>query len=128
MNSNQDCDILQTLHDLGHAVAVTQHHDAVTGTEKQYVTEDYHRRLDKGVQDFLHCASQIDIGIGRYNCPLLNISQCDATENKKSFYVSVYNPISRNRSSVIRLPITYLGEAIVTLKVRNPLILFPVSK
>ena len=30
-------------------MAVTQHHDAVTGTEKQHVADDYHRRLDIGV-------------------------------------------------------------------------------
>ena len=100
--------------------AVTQHHDAVTGTEKQYVTEDYHIRLDNSVQNFLDCASeQANIEIGQYNCPLLNISQCDATENKKSFYISVYNPLPRNRSWVIRVPITYHGQATVSLRVQK---------
>jgi hypothetical protein len=30
------------------AVALTQHHDAITGTEKQEVSRDYHRRLHAG--------------------------------------------------------------------------------
>ena len=107
---------MDTLDALGYAVAVAQHHDAITGTEKQYVAEDYHYRLDKGVQEFLHCASDEKLGeIGQYNCPLLNISQCDATENQNTFRVSVYNPLSRIRSSVIRLPISTDGEAKVSV-------------
>lgn len=111
---------MEALENLGQAVAVTQHHDAVTGTEKQYVTEDYHIRLDKSVQNFLDCASeQNNMKIGRYNCPLLNISQCDATENRQSFYVSVYNPLPRTRSWVMRLPITYHAHATVYLRVQK---------
>lgn len=34
------------------AMAVAQHHDAVSGTEKQHVANDYARRLAKGWQ---HC-------------------------------------------------------------------------
>ena len=106
-DESASCDVSEDLDALSHAVSVAQHHDAVTGTEKQYVTEDYHYRLDKGVQDFLSCAYETsEIPIGQYNCPLLNISQCDATENLSNFYVSIYNPLSRNRSVVIRLPIT----------------------
>ena len=105
---SSSCDVNEALDALSHAVSVAQHHDAVTGTEKQYVTEDYHYRLDKGVQDFLGCAHEttdMTIQIGQYNCPLLNISQCDLTENHRNFHVSVYNSLTRNRSTVIRLPI-----------------------
>ena len=118
--TSSDCNIKDTLEDLGHAIAVTQHHDAVTGTEKQYVTEDYHLRLDKSVQNFLGCAAEehnLISEVGKYNCPLLNISQCDATENKKIFYVSVYNSLSRKRSWAVRLPITFNESAVVSRKV-----------
>lgn len=33
---------------LEEAVSLTQHHDAITGTEKQHVANDYHQRLSKG--------------------------------------------------------------------------------
>ena len=99
------CDVRGNLEALSHAVALLQHHDAVTGTEKQYVAEDYHYRLDKAVRDFMYCASKQDIGIGHYYCPFLNISQCNASENSSTFTVSVYNPLARIRSAVVRIPI-----------------------
>lgn len=33
------------------AMGIMQHHDAVTGTEKQHVAEDYALLLHKGVQE-----------------------------------------------------------------------------
>ena len=119
---SSSCDVNEALDALSHAVSVAQHHDAVTGTEKQYVTEDYHYRLDKGVQDFLGCAHEttdMTIQIGQYNCPLLNISQCDLTENHRNFHVSVYNPLTRNRSTVIRLPILDYNHPMV-LRIVSP--------
>lgn len=39
------------LDSLREAVGIMQHHDAVTGTEKQHVAEDYARTLAKGLED-----------------------------------------------------------------------------
>ena len=38
---------------LEEAVSVLQHHDSITGTEKQHVTDDYHKRLAKGKAEWL---------------------------------------------------------------------------
>lgn len=66
---------------LEEAVSLTQHHDAVTGTEKQHVANDYHRRLHRGacaVQNHAHvthtilhaphackCCSYVPLGLSR---------------------------------------------------------------
>ena len=64
------------------AVAVNQHHDAVTGTAKQHVTDDYALRLHRGMQA---CRSVMSEGLQEdlnsncsfdSSCSLLNISQC----------------------------------------------------
>ncbi|KAG4396057.1 hypothetical protein AAZX31_19G092000 [Glycine max] len=49
---------------LADALAIAQHHDAVTGTEKQHVANDYSKQLS----------------IGYKKCPLLNINCCPASE------------------------------------------------
>ena len=40
---------------LEEAVSLLQHHDAITGTEKQHVTDDYHVRLARGAVSSVCC-------------------------------------------------------------------------
>merc|ERR1719189_3554607 len=80
------------------AVAVNQHHDAVTGTAKQHVTDDYALRLHTGMEACRNVMAEglrADLGTScdlSHHCPLLNISQCAFTESRSSFTVLVYNP------------------------------------
>jgi lysosomal alpha-mannosidase len=36
-------------HSTGDAMGIVQHHDAITGTEKQHVANDYALRLSQGI-------------------------------------------------------------------------------
>lgn len=95
-------------------MAVTQHHDAVTGTEKQHVADDYHRRLDIGVVEcHKTMASQFKKELPLNGeelpditfCKLLNTSACDVTENSNRFVVNVYNSLAKSTNRYIRLPV-----------------------
>ena len=42
-------------------------------------------------------------------CPMLNITQCEFSENSEKFVVNVYNPLARPMVKFVRLPITSPG-------------------
>uniref|UniRef100_A0A4W5MNW7 Alpha-mannosidase n=1 Tax=Hucho hucho TaxID=62062 RepID=A0A4W5MNW7_9TELE len=92
------------------AVAVAQHHDAVSGTEKQHVANDYARRLANG---WAHCQVLVSNTLSslsgssapRVYCEHLNVSVCPLTETSKKFSVNVYNPLARPVSWPVRLPV-----------------------
>ena len=91
------------------SVAVNQHHDAVTGTAKQHVTDDYALRLDRGMKG---CSEVMMETLGKLSgcqltefCPLLNISQCGHTESKSEMTVTVYNPRTVLVDTPVRLPV-----------------------
>ncbi|KAL4648547.1 lysosomal alpha-mannosidase [Arapaima gigas] len=101
------------------AMGVAQHHDAVSGTEKQHVANDYAKRLARG---WAHCEVLVSCPsclLGweapRQYCLSLNISVCPTTENSNKFFLTVYNPLSRMVSWPVRLPVN--GSAYV---VRQP--------
>ncbi|GFS34385.1 glycosyl hydrolase family 38 protein [Actinidia rufa] len=82
---------------LADALAIAQHHDAVSGTEREHVAADYAKRLS----------------IGYAECPLLNISYCPPSEaalsNGKSLVIVVYNPLGWKREEAIRVPVSTEG-------------------
>ncbi|KAG9445828.1 hypothetical protein H6P81_011956 [Aristolochia fimbriata] len=117
---------------LAEAMAIAQHHDAVSGTEKQHVANDYAKRLSIGyskaaavVESSLACLTELNMSSGCRKpstkfeqCPLLNVSYCPASEakleNGKDLVVVVYNSLGWKREDIVRIPVS--GESVV---VRN---------
>ncbi|KAL3876582.1 hypothetical protein ACJMK2_034416 [Sinanodonta woodiana] len=99
---------------LREAMGVVQHHDGVSGTEKQHVAYDYAERLaygttecEKVVNDaYQKLLPKGSVAAPAQNfCNLLNISMCDFTENNKQFAVIVYNPVGRTVRRHLRIPV-----------------------
>lgn len=97
-------------------MGVMQHHDAVTGTEKQHVADDYHREL---TQSFLACEENTKASLKQLinkpdqavhdfkfvSCLNLNISDCSVSEKSEKFVVNVYNPLSHSTNQHVRIPV-----------------------
>ncbi|KAM6229533.1 LOW QUALITY PROTEIN: lysosomal alpha-mannosidase [Spheniscus humboldti] len=101
---------------LREAVAVAQHHDAVTGTEKQHVADDYARQLAAGWEScqLLVANALASLSGSKENfifCNALNISVCPLTEAGR-FTVILYNPLGRRVSWPIRLPVNGASYAV----------------
>lgn len=97
-------------------MGVMQHHDAITGTEKQHVADDYHRRLSVA---FRACGTNTKEALNNLSkkskdankldfksCSALNISSCSISETEDNFIVTVYNPISFEVNYNIRFPVS----------------------
>ncbi|XP_072104661.1 lysosomal alpha-mannosidase [Mobula birostris] len=92
------------------AMGVAQHHDAVSGTEKQHVAYDYAKRLSKGWDqcEVLISNALSSLSGSKQNfvfCNKLNISVCPQIEELDSFTVTLYNPLARAVRTYVRLPV-----------------------
>ncbi len=93
-------------------MGVAQHHDAVSGTEKQHVAYDYARRLSEGTEQVFNALEpliksrlRLDLNENIYLCPKLNISECLPIEDKSVFSVFFWNPLARPVDSWQRIPV-----------------------
>lgn len=116
---------LPHLNFLRESMGVMQHHDAITGTEKQHVAADYARRLEvalracgSNTRDILNHLttgeepqpSQLenhnkDYRFDFQSCGLLNISICNISEENERFIVTLYNTLSHATQEYVRIPV-----------------------
>lgn len=137
---------------LRRAMGIMQHHDAVTGTEKQHVASDYARILSLAIAA---CGANTKSSLNQFttgktptkypkddahkapdqwkfqfqSCLNLNISLCNITENANQFTVTVYNPLAHATYQFVRVPVG--GEKYEVRDYRNivvPSQLVPVAK
>nr|XP_058918757.1 lysosomal alpha-mannosidase isoform X1 [Kogia breviceps] len=96
---------------LNEAMAVLQHHDAVSGTSRQHVANDYARQLAEG---WGPCEVLLSNALARLSgskedfmfCRKLNVSVCPPTQTSESFQVTIYNPLGRKVDWMVRLPVS----------------------
>ncbi|XP_052262943.1 lysosomal alpha-mannosidase-like [Dreissena polymorpha] len=103
---------------LKEAMAVVQHHDGVSGTEKQYVSDDYTKLLQNGISYCKNITARSLARLMTVNksteltsvdlvfCPQLDLARCDLTEKEEKFTVAVYNPLARSRLTYVRIPVS----------------------
>ncbi|XP_058798007.1 lysosomal alpha-mannosidase-like isoform X1 [Phymastichus coffea] len=105
------------------AMGVMQHHDAVSGTEKQHVAEDYARLLHHSVKNGERLASDAlrklmsknntnNNKLVLHSCLLFNISSCEYTSANSKFVVTVYNPTSQPLNTYVRVPVQQLQYSV----------------
>nr|XP_036215974.1 lysosomal alpha-mannosidase [Bactrocera oleae] len=100
------------LNQLRHAMGVMQHHDAITGTEKQHVAQDYDRLLTAAIQSAQTNARSAlqkltNLTSGEFvSCLQLNISVCDFTKDgANQVVVTLFNPLARPSTQYVRVPV-----------------------
>ncbi|XP_030387439.1 lysosomal alpha-mannosidase-like isoform X2 [Scaptodrosophila lebanonensis] len=104
-------------------MGIMQHHDAVTGTEKQKVALDYAKRMSvafracgtntRSVLNQLSTNEGAQPGRRRRSaypfefksCSLLNISSCSVSESNEPFAITLYNPLAHPANEYVRVPV-----------------------
>ncbi|XP_037711114.1 lysosomal alpha-mannosidase [Drosophila subpulchrella] len=107
-----DTQHLENLESLSQAMGIMQHHDAVTGTEKQAVARDYDRMLFKAIvgaennaRDALRSLTNLTSGEFE-SCLELNISACAFTQNTaNNVVVTLVNPLAHSSTQYVRVPV-----------------------
>ena len=106
-------------------VGVATHHDGMSGTERQSVTDDYAQRISESA---FEVEAGISMALGKLlgvdaeevehcNCNVasncLNMSVCAATTGKAAFEVAAWNPLAHPSTALARLPVSGAGWGVV---------------
>ncbi|XP_075234811.1 lysosomal alpha-mannosidase-like [Lycorma delicatula] len=95
---------------MARAMAIAQHHDAVSGTEKGFVAEDYKQYIMEGTAA---CQKIYNATLSQWNeeklnyefCPKLNVTECATTEKNPNFIITLYNPQAHYKNHTVIVPV-----------------------
>ena len=126
------------LFELTAAVGLVNHHDAITGTAKQHVTDDYMKILDRAyttaekvvLKKLGNVAVQEDVSIGA--CRATNASTCEISQSANkgdSIVVVAYNALPRSVSQqvTVYLDVESASVNIVVNEVNAEGVITPIS-
>ncbi|CAI5743879.1 unnamed protein product [Peronospora destructor] len=104
---------------LQRAVGLMQHHDGLSGTEKQIVADDYALRLNDGIIQAEKEMNEVLFVIGEkelyHLCLLANTSVCNVSTQNTEFEVLVHNALARTTIQTMSIPITHKSAEIEVL-------------
>lgn len=108
-------------------VGVATHHDGMSGTERQDVTDDYsqrisesHEEVEQGVaMSLARMMGAPTTTLNHCNCnqagDCLNMSVCSHTTGEKEFTMVAWNPLGQPATSWLRLPVTGANWTVTAL-------------
>ncbi|CAF1357329.1 unnamed protein product [Adineta ricciae] len=107
----------ETIFVLSEALGLAQHHDAVSGTEKQHVANDYAQRLADGIDRVMNVINNAYERLlpknnrtastsQQFLCSYLNISACLPIEGQDHFTLTLWNPTIHPIIVYPRVPVT----------------------
>ncbi|XP_054166681.1 lysosomal alpha-mannosidase-like [Oppia nitens] len=103
----------QLIKPLEESVGIGLHHDAISGTSKQFVSDDYVRMLSRGLaysDELIAGAYQKLFGthLKPHFCHQLNVSDCKIlakSENSSRIEIAIYNPLAHDIQRSLQLPL-----------------------
>jgi hypothetical protein len=109
---------------LWEALSLAQHHDSITGTELDWVADDYAQRIAAGAAEAYTLLESELSGAAQghyFSCPLLNLSVCEVlrTPSSTDYTVLLYNPQPRQASTVVHLPVFAQTIPTSSVQVKN---------
>ncbi|UJR26763.1 hypothetical protein I4U23_008078 [Adineta vaga] len=116
LNAFANTNLRDAIFPLSEAMGVAQHHDAVSGTEKQEVVFDYAQRLSDGIHTAMDVVNQAYAKLlpkdsqspplqAQFLCQLSNISQCLGIEGQDRFTLILWNPVIHSVTQHVRVPV-----------------------